>query len=538
MHNTIQNPILTGFNPDPSICRVGEDYYIATSTFEWFPGVQIHHSRDLRNWRMLTRPLNRLSQLDMKGNPDSCGVWAPNLTYNDGTFYLVYTDVKRFDGRWKDTHNYLVTSTRIDGEWSDPIYLNSSGFDPSLFHDDNGRAWVANLLVDHRRGKFFGGIILQEYSYQKQKLIGKVHSIFPGTALGITEAPVLFKQKEWYYLLTAEGGTEYGHAVTLARAQNITGPYEVHPENPLLTSANNPCLYLQKAGHASVVLTPGNRWYLTHLTGRPLSTRGRCTLGRETALQEIEWRNDGWPYLKGGGNEPKAEVEAPDLPSCNWIQPPARNDFDTTEMPIDFQSLRVPMDESWVSLTKRKGYLALKGRESLCSTHNQSMIARRQQHFQFVATARLEFHPHTFQQMAGLTYYYNTRHFYYLFFSWEESLDSYVLNLLVNDDNRWYEPLSAPIPIDKPEVWLRATVCREQLIFSYSVDGQVWNDIGGVLDASIISDDYVRDKAEYKAAFTGAFIGMCCQDVSGQNEWAYFDSFEYKPITTPTHSMI
>lgn len=528
--STIQNPILTGFNPDPSICRADEDYYIATSTFEWFPGVQIHHSQDLVNWHLLTRPLTRLSQLDMKGNPDSCGVWAPSLTHKNGTFYLIYTDVKRFDGHWKDTHNYLVTAHGIDSEWSDPIYLNSSGFDPSLFHDDDERAWMTNLLVDHRRGKFFGGIILQEYSYQEQCLVGKVYYIFPGTELGITEAPVLLKRNGWYYLITAEGGTEYGHAVTLARSRSITGPYEVHPANPVLTSANNAGLYLQKAGHGSMVSTPEGRWYLTHLAARPLTQRGRCTLGRETSVQEIVWHNDDWPYLKEGGNEPNTEVDVPDLPACPWEVTPERNNFDELEMHIDFQSLRVPMDESWVSLTKRKGYLAIKGRESLCSTHRQSMIARRQQHFHFTATTRLEFRPHTFQQMAGLTYYYNTRHFYYLFLSWEESLNSYVLNLLVNNDNRWEEPLPTLIPINEPEVWLRTTVRHEQLFFSYSTDGQIWSDIGGMLDASIISDDYVRDKAEYKAAFTGAFVGMCCQDVSGQGEWAYFDNFEYKPI--------
>ena len=305
--NMITNPILTGFNPDPSICRVGDDSYIATSTFDWFPGVQIHHSRDLVHWHLLTRPLTRVSQLNMKGNPDSCGVWAPNLTYKDGTFYLVYTDVKRFDGRWKDTHNYLVTATEIDGEWSDPIYLNSSGFDPSLFHDEDGRAWVPNLLVDHRKGKFFGGIVLQEYSYRERRLIGEVYYIFPGTALGVTEGPVLFKRNGWYYLITAEGGTEYNHAVTLARSRQITGPYEVHPTNPVLTSAHNPDLYLQKAGHGSVVSTPDGRWYLTHLAGRPLTTRGRCTLGRETCLQEVVWHEDGWLYLKSGGNEPQVE---------------------------------------------------------------------------------------------------------------------------------------------------------------------------------------------------------------------------------------
>ena len=170
----IRNPILRGFNPDPSIVRVGDDYYVATSTFEWFPGVQIHHSRDLVHWRLLTRPLNRASQLNMLGDPDSCGVWAPCLRFVNGLFHLVYTDVKRY-GRTsgaggsagaslRDMHNYLVTSPRIDGEWSDPVFLNSSGFDPSLFQDDDGRLYILNMLWDHRPGhNRFAGIVIQEY---------------------------------------------------------------------------------------------------------------------------------------------------------------------------------------------------------------------------------------------------------------------------------------------------------------------------------------------------------------------------------------
>ena len=153
----LRNPILPGFNPDPSIVRVGEDYYVATSTFEWFPGVQIHHSRDLQHWRLVTRPLTRPSQLNMLGDADSCGIWAPCLTHEDGRFYLIYTDVKRYgravrDGSasLRDTHNYLVTAPRIDGPWSDPVYLNSSGFDPSLFHDDDGKKYLLNQLWDHR----------------------------------------------------------------------------------------------------------------------------------------------------------------------------------------------------------------------------------------------------------------------------------------------------------------------------------------------------------------------------------------------------
>ena len=160
----IRNPILPGFNPDPSICRVGGDYYIATSTFEWYPGVQIHHSKDLVNWTLIGRPLTRASQLDMRGNPDSCGIWAPCLSHADGLFWLVYTDVKRYDGNFKDTHNYIVTARDIAGPWSEPFYANSSGFDPSLFHDDDGRKYLVNMLWDWRPGhNRFGGIVLQEY---------------------------------------------------------------------------------------------------------------------------------------------------------------------------------------------------------------------------------------------------------------------------------------------------------------------------------------------------------------------------------------
>ena len=180
----INNPILKGFNPDPSIVRVGGDYYIATSTFEWYPGVQIHHSKDLVNWRLVAQPLNRKELLDMRGNADSCGIWAPCLSYDNDRFYLIYTDVKRHDGSFKDSHNYLTTCETIDGIWSDPIYLNSSGFDPSLFHDED-RKWFLNMVWDYRPGNNpFGGILLQEYCEKSNKLVGPVHNIFKGTKMG------------------------------------------------------------------------------------------------------------------------------------------------------------------------------------------------------------------------------------------------------------------------------------------------------------------------------------------------------------------
>jgi len=334
----IRNPILRGFNPDPSIVRVGDDFYIATSTFEWFPGVQIHHSRDLVHWRLLSRPLTRASQLNLIGDPDSCGIWAPCLTHADGKFYLIYTDVKRY-GRTttggasgaslRDFHNYLVTSERIDGEWSDPVYLNSSGFDPSLFHDDDGRKYLVNMLWDHRPGRNrFAGIVLQEYSAAARKLIGRPENIFKGTSLGLTEGPHLYKRNGYYYLLTAEGGTGWNHAVTMARSRTLTGQYELHPDKYILSSRQRPDVELQRAGHADLVETQNDETYMVYLCGRPLRNRGRCTLGRETAIQRMKWSDDGWLRTADGLGLAQSEVTAPELPVHEFPPVPERRDFD------------------------------------------------------------------------------------------------------------------------------------------------------------------------------------------------------------------
>jgi xylan 1,4-beta-xylosidase len=333
----ISNPILPGFNPDPSILRVGEDYYIATSTFEWFPGVQIHHSRDLANWDLVTRPLSRKAQLDMRGDPDSCGVWAPCLSYADGLFWLVYTDVKRKDGSFKDAHNYIVTAPAIEGPWSDPVYVNSSGFDPSLFHDDDGRKWFLNMLWDHRaRPSIFAGIRLQEWDAASGKLVGPMKTIWHGSKLGMTEGPHLYRRNGWYYLLTAEGGTGYDHAVTLARSRNIDGPYEGHPQDHVLTAKDAPLHGMQRSGHGDLVETPDGRSYIVHLAGRPTTQKRRCVLGRETAIQPMGWTHDGWLYTEQMDGMPALAADAPDLPACPWPRAPARADFDEAELPIDF----------------------------------------------------------------------------------------------------------------------------------------------------------------------------------------------------------
>ncbi|MBV9924369.1 MAG: glycoside hydrolase family 43 protein [Acidobacteria bacterium] len=531
----IRNPILPGFNPDPSVVRVGRDYYVATSTFEWFPGVQIHHSRDLVHWRLLTRPLKRASQLDMLGDPDSCGIWAPCLTYDRGLFYLVYTDVKRY-GRTttggaagaslRDLHNYLVTSPNVEGDWSDPVYLNSSGFDPSLFHDTDGRKYLLNMLWDHRPGRNrFAGIVMQEYSAEEEKLVGPRRVIFEGTPLGLTEGPHLYKREDFYYLLTAEGGTGWGHAVTLARSRDPWGPYELHPDRHILTSRHRPDIELQRAGHGDLVETQDGETYMVHLCGRPLRNRGRCTLGRETAIQKMKWCEDGWLRTADGAGLPYSEAEAPSLPPHPFPAPPAREEFDSPQLPIDFQWLRSPYPEELFSLTARPGHLRLYGRETPGSTFRQALVARRQQSHCYSAATSLEFEPEHYQQMAGLICYYNGSKFHYLYVSDDEELGKHVRVMSALPDQLQTDAFTTPIPIPaNVPVRLRVEVDYERLRFAYRLDGQDWDWLPEQFDASILSDEAA---APGSPNFTGAFVGMCCQDTAGTARPADFDYFEY-----------
>ena len=533
----ITNPILPGFNPDPSICRVGDDYYIATSTFEWFPGVQIHHSRDLVNWQLVARPLNRASQLDMRGEADSHGVWAPCLTHADGKFWLIYTDVKRF-GRstmggssgasMRDFHNYLVTCDSVDGEWSDPVYLNSSGFDPSLFHDDDGRKWLSNMLWDYRPGKNrFAGIVLQEYSVEEQRLVGERTNIFTGSPLALTEGPHIYKRDGWYYLLTAEGGTNWHHGVLMARSRQLAGPYEMQPGLHLLSARNRPEAPLQRTGHADLVDTPDGKTYMVYLAGRPLPNRGRCVLGRETAIQQMEWGEDGWLRTLSGEPVPTIETPAPDLPPHPFETAAERTEFDAAELPIDFQWLRTPCPEDIFSLTDRSGHLRLYGRESIGSPFTQALVARRQQAFCYSAQTAMDFEPQHFQQLAGLTCYYNSSKFHYLHVTHDEELGKVLRVMTIRPDTEQADSFTAPIPIAPGKrVLLRAEVDYERLAFAYMVEGEHadWQWLVQMFDASILSDEA---SAIGSPNFTGAFVGVAAQDMAGTRHPADFAWFEY-----------
>jgi len=524
----LTNPILPGFNPDPSILRVGDDYYIATSTFEWYPGVQIHHSTDLANWQLVTRPLTRASQLDMRGDPDSCGVWAPCLSHDGEKFWLVYTDVKRKDGSFKDAHNYIVTAPSIEGPWSDPIYVNSSGFDPSLFHDDDGRKWFVNMLWDHRaRPLRFAGIALQEFDPVAGKLVGERKNIYQGTDLKLVEGPHLYKRNGWYYLLTAEGGTAYDHAVTFARSRSIDGPYETHPIKHILTSKDAPLAPLQRAGHGDLVETPDGRTFLVHLTGRPITQERRCVLGRETAIQECEWDEDGWIHVKQGP-VPSLHVDVPGTRDETPYWAERHYTFDAG-LPLDFQWLRTPETERIFST--ESGVLRLFGRESIGSWFEQALVARRQTHFSYDAETTLSFSPKDERQMAGLTAYYSRYNFFYLAVT--AHADGQRELLLMSSEISWpdgnltfpAEPVRIP---NEGKVRLALSIRGRHLQFSYAFGEEELRPIGPVLDASVLSDECGGHQAH--GSFTGAFVGMAANDLNGSAAPADFDYFLYRPV--------
>ena len=519
----IQNPILPGFHPDPSICRVGDDYYIVNSTFEWFPGVPVHHSRDLKNWRLIGHILTRQSQLDLRGVVDSAGVWAPSMSHADGKFWLIHTNLRNtgFGRPFKDIKIFLTTSNDIRGPWSEPTELDSIGFDPSLFHDDDGRKYLVNMEWDFRKGHSrFAGIVVQEFDAEAGKLVGPRTKVMRKDKL--SEGPNIYKRDGWYYLMLAEGGTGWNHGIAMARSRSILGPYELDPQDSVMTTRDDYGHPLQKAGHGELVETQAGEWYLAHLASRPITPERRCPLGRETCLQKVVWSDDGWLRLAHCGHQPLVEVPLPaGLTETPWQAPVTRDDFTTEKLDPGWSTLRVPADDSWLSLTARPGWLRLTGRDSLHSFFEQSLVAKRLPSLHATAETCLEFEPGHFTQSAGLICHYNTRMHYYLRVTHDES-EGKIAGIVLTDNGTYDEPCDLISINGWPRVYLRAVIDRESLRFFISPDGNEWKPIGTRLDFSKISDDHAH-------GFTGAMIGICAQDLSGNRLHADFDYFTLEP---------
>lgn len=550
----IHNPILKGFHPDPSIVRVGEDYYIATSTFEWWPGIRLHHSTDLVHWELIEYPLNRTSQLDLRGVGASQGVWAPCLTYDKGTFYLLYTVVTAFYCNMYDTNNYLVTATDIHGPWSEPIALNNFGFDPSLFHDDDGRKYMVSMVTDHRvPKKYVGRLVLQEYDPVEKKMTGPVKDIYRADKIFL-EGPHIFKRNGWYYLFSADTGTGELHGQTIQRSRDIWGPYEMYKadfmertaENEaysILTSRHHEDILLQKSGHCDLVETPEGEWYAVHLCGRASDRRNpadvlrfagarRYMLGRETAIQKMKWTEDDWLVMADGSTAPKEYVEEPaEISSAAkqgmetaWEDSHTgrRDNFDTPVLDPDYQSLRIPMTEHYLSLTERPGYLRMYGRSGLSSKFSQTLIAKRLTEYDMDISTKLEFEPEVFKQMAGLILMYDTDNYLYLHVSRDEDCGKCIA--LLKAENKKYEYLTEYLPIYSGlPIYLKADMRNGDITFSYRLEGSDWQTIAENIDGSFMSDEACTE-----GWFTGAMAGICCQDLTGFGKYADFDWFEMK----------
>lgn len=512
----VTNPILKGMNPDPSICSDGSNYYIATSTFEWFPGLKIYQSSDLSNWKLIARPLNN-EQINLQGVPDSAGVWAPCLRYFDEKFWLTYSVMHSIDGNYKDLRDYLVTSDEIDGNWSKPIYIGSQGFDPSIFRDDDGEQYILSQNWDYRRTythQAFNGTIIQKYDKNEQHVTGEVKQIFKGSAQGGTEGPTLFKHNGFYYLLTAEGGSGRHHSITVARAKNIFGPYELSPKVHLLSSYNSEKQILQKAGHGNLINGIDGKTYLVHLVSRYLPNTSLSVLGRETAIEPIEWIDD-WPQIVDSHIAPLLKIDAlPENKQCNSYQ----TKFDSL-LDLNWSSLR---QQAPVTVTGEG--LKIMGDESLSSRISQSLITRPWPEFTFHAETELSFDPKSFRNEAGIVLYYNTRNWLMMYESFDELTMRKILNLQVSRHGKITEPSNGfyiYLP-EKGNIRLAFDINNAQVQASYLIDkDQTWKDFGRTMDASYLSDEGVDGWG-----FTGATVGLTCIDTNLKDSFAIFKDFK------------
>ncbi|MFC0532020.1 glycoside hydrolase family 43 protein [Phytohabitans kaempferiae] len=533
-NGSIHNPVLPGFHPDPCILRVGADYYLATSTFEWYPGVRLHHSTDLVHWRPLGGILTERRLLDLNGAGDSAGVWAPDLSHVDGQFFLVYTDVASFASGYWDSQNYVITARDVAGPWSDPVPLHARGFDPSLFHDADGGTWLLSMSADWRVGHDrFAGIEIQRYDRSTGTLVGPARLIFEGTPAGVTEAPRLYRHDGWYYLVTAEGGTSWQHQVTVARSRTLFGPYETAPGAPMLTSARRPDLRLQKAGHGCLVSTPDGEWYLAHLVARPYAPLGRCVLGRETAIQVVTWDRDGWPCIDGG--VPADIVAAPSGLSDGPEEPKTSIDHDDFTTPVlgpDWSTLRRPATPDWIELTARPSHLRIYGGQSPVGRQRPSLVARRVTAQRCTLETTMQFQPRTFRQLAGLTTYYDTRNWHYAYLSLDG--DRRVLELMSCDaGRRTLHPGCRVDTTGADHIRLRVRLDGPLIRFDYALDHETtdWHQLPAELDATILSDEYAAYQADGEPeawGFTGAFVGLWVQDLGAEGGFADFDSATYQ----------
>ncbi|MBR2567230.1 MAG: glycoside hydrolase family 43 protein [Paenibacillus sp.] len=393
------NPIIPGFYPDPSICRVDEDYYLVTSTFEYFPGVPIFHSKDLVHWCQIGHILTSTEQLSLGNAWRSGGIYAPTLRYHEGWFYMTTTNVS-------NGGNFYVRSQEAEGPWSPPLYVDQDGIDPSLLFDEDGTVFFQSACNGHD-GE---GIYQCEIDISTGHKRSESRLIWKGTGGASPEAPHLYKINGLYYLMIAEGGTEYGHMETIARSTHPYGPYVPCPYNPILSNRSLKS-NIHATGHADLVQIQDGSWWAVCLGIRPPAYPLRHHLGRETFLAPVTWTTDGWPII-GENGQLLPVMTRPNLPEVSWISPPPIDHFDQPALGLEWICLRNP-DPGSFSLHESPGYLTLRGNSvSLDDGQNPAFVGRRLSHFCCHIAAMLDFEPAFDNEEAGLTVFMNEKYHY------------------------------------------------------------------------------------------------------------------------------
>jgi alpha-N-arabinofuranosidase len=419
------NPILAGFYPDPSICRVGDDYYLVNSSFSYFPGIPVFHSKDLVQWTLIGHVMDRPEQLNLDKQGVSRGLFAPTIRYNKGVFYLTCTLVD-IGG------NFVSTAQSPRGPWSNPVWIPEiNGIDPSMFFDDNGKAYILyNSVAPDDRPLYDGHRTLRMYAFDPGllKVIGKeLILVNGGTDISRKpvwiEAPHIFKKEGYYYLIAAEGGTGDQHSEVVFRGDKVAGPYVPYEHNPILTQRHlDPKreAAITSTGHADFVQTEGGEWWAVFLGCRPYRPveDGYYNTGRETFLAPVTWK-DGWPIITSGKEQVQYHYPYPLHSSMKSAYPlggnfTTRDDFDRVQLNPNWVFLRTP-HEKWYDLMARRGSLAMRLRPETCSgTVNPSFLGHRQQHLEGSASTAMVFSPRAENEKAGIVIFQNETHFYFL----------------------------------------------------------------------------------------------------------------------------
>lgn len=499
-----RNPVIRGFHPDPSICRVGHDYYLVTSSFEYFPGVPLFHSTDLVNWQQIGHVLTRREQLNLSNAGSSGGIYAPTIRYHNGTFYMTTTNVS-------DCGNFYVHTEDPFGKWSDPILVDQPGIDPDLFFDEDGQVYFTTSHDAMGQGTYQSRI-----DTRTGERLSDIKLIWKGTGGQYPEAPHLYRIGHWYYLMISEGGTEYGHMVTIARSKRPDGPFESCPYNPIL-SHRSLLKPIHATGHADLVQTPEGSWWAVFLGIRPNGYPPRHHLGRETFLAPARWTDDGWPIIGNNGTIDDT-MSAEDLTLVAPITAPVRDDFNNESLAASWTFLRSPQPENW-SLSAKGGCLTLYGSPvTLNEADSPAFVGRRQQDFHCRASTHLSFKPQQDGEEAGITVYMNER-FHYDMALVRLSGDSKLI-FRRRLGTLWKVESEIPWSSDHILLVIQADKTHYHFGFSESEDKEpFWFGKG---ESGLLA-------TEVAGGFTGVFIAMYATGNGARSITpAHFDWFDYE----------